>query len=68
MKNEKFSGLISVIQAAKLSGLTTRHIRLLLSQGKIVGFKMGRDWLTTEDAVTDYLTQNHKPGPKPKKS
>jgi hypothetical protein len=48
-----------------MSGLSPRHIRLLLSQGKIIGFKMGRDWFTTEEAVKNYLSQNPKPGPKP---
>lgn len=60
--------LISVKEASIVSGFSTRHIRFLLDKGKIAGLKMGRDWFTTEDAVTDYLSQNSKPGPKPKKS
>jgi excisionase family DNA binding protein len=65
MDHDQFKGLISVNQASKMSGLSPRHIRLLLSQGKIIGFKMGRDWFTTEEAVKNYLSQNPKPGPKP---
>lgn len=57
-------GLISVNSAAKISGLTSRHIRLLLSQGKLWGIKMGRDWFTTEEAIRDYMAQDRKPGPK----
>lgn len=59
--------LISVKEASVISGLSPRHVRLLLSQGKIQGFKMGRDWFTTEEEVQKYLDQDRKPGPKPKK-
>jgi hypothetical protein len=58
--------LITLKKAAKISQLTPRHIRLLMSQEKIWGMKLGRDWFTTEEAIQEYLAQYRKPGPKPK--
>ena len=55
---------ISVKDAADISGLTPRHIRLLLSRGIVWGVKMGRDWFTSEEAIKDYLVQDRRPGPK----
>ncbi len=56
--------LISVRQAADLSGFETSHIRKLLAKGKLDGVKLGRDWWTTSDAVEAYLRTERKPGPK----
>jgi excisionase family DNA binding protein len=60
------SNLISVTEASRRSGLTTGHLRKLLREGQIEGVKIGRNWLTTEEAVQAYLQQEIKPGPKPK--
>jgi len=57
--------LISLSQAAELSGLSPRHLRHLAIQGEIWSRKLGRNWFTTAQAVLDYLAQEHKPGPKP---
>ena len=59
--------LIPLNKAAKLSGLSTSHLRLLVRQKQIWGRKLGRDWFTTEQAVREYLARDHKPGPKPSK-
>jgi hypothetical protein len=59
-----FKKMITVNQAAEISGLTPRHIRLLLSKGTIWGVKMGRDWFTTEGVVREYIAQDRRPGPK----
>jgi len=59
--------LISIKEAAKISGLTPRHMRLLVNKGTIPGQKLGRDWFTTEQAVREYLARDRRPGPKPKK-
>jgi excisionase family DNA binding protein len=64
---ELTSKLISVTEASQISGLTTGHLRKLLREGQIEGVKIGRNWLTTEEAVRDYLKQDIRPGPKPKK-
>jgi excisionase family DNA binding protein len=60
--------LISLAEAAELSGLSQGHLRLLVSRGKIWGTKIGRNWVTTETAVKEYLATERRPGPKPKDS
>ena len=37
--------LVNTQEAAKILGVTTRHLRLLLKRGIIQGQKLGRDWL-----------------------
>lgn len=58
--------LITLADAAELSGLSRSHLRLLVRQGKVWGTKLGRDWLTTEAAVQRYLSTERRPGPKKK--
>jgi excisionase family DNA binding protein len=58
--------LISVTEASRISGLTTSFIRRLLREGKIDGVKIGRNWLTSKEAIREYLKQERRPGPKPK--
>jgi len=55
--------LITLEEAAKLSGLSASHLRRLSRQGEILAMKVGRDWLTTEQAVREYTAREHKPGP-----
>jgi hypothetical protein len=59
--------LISLREASKLSGLSTSHLRLLVSRGDIWGLKLGRNWVTTAQTVREYLAQDRRPGPKPQK-
>ena len=59
--------LISLVQAAELSGLSHSHLRLLVRRGDIWGKRMGRDWFTSTRAVQEYIAHERKPGPKPKK-
>ena len=58
--------LISLSEAAELSGLSPDHVRRLVRQGDLWGVKIGRNWVTTARAVTEYLARERKPGPKPK--
>jgi excisionase family DNA binding protein len=58
------SQLISVTEAHQRTGLSVAWIRRLLQRGEIDGVKVGRNWLTTEQAVRDYLEQDRRPGPK----
>lgn len=64
--NPDLDELISLNQAAKMSGLSPNHLRLLVSKRIIWGKKLGRNWFTTYQAVEDYLKLDRKPGPKPK--
>lgn len=58
--------LIPLRKAAELSGLSSSHLRLLVSRGEIWGKKLGRNWVTTAQAVREYLARDRRPGPKPK--
>ena len=59
--------LISLREAAKLSGLSAGHLRLLVRRGELWGVKLGRNWVTTTQAIEEYMAQDRRPGPKPKK-
>lgn len=56
--------LISVQQASEQSGFDTGHVRRLLIDKKLLGIKVGRDWLTTREAVALYMETDRRPGPK----
>ena len=58
--------LISLQEAAELSGLSTSYLRLLVRQGDIWGAKLGRNWVTTAEAVKEFLATERKRGPKSK--
>ena len=58
--------LISLAEAAKISGFSPRHVRHLVQQGIIWGQKIGRNWVTTEEAVREYKRRGVRPGPKPR--
>ena len=63
-----FEDLISLKEAANYCGLSASHLRLLVRNGEIQGRKIGRNWVTTKQAVDDYLAQGNKRGPKPNKT
>jgi hypothetical protein len=46
--------------------LTPGFIRLLIRDGIIEGVKVGRDWVTTRQAIEAYLKKERRRGPKPK--
>ncbi len=59
--------LISLQEAASLSGLTADHLRRLVREGQLWGKKLGRNWITTEQAVKEYIAHERRPGPKGKR-
>jgi hypothetical protein len=59
--------LISLREAADLSGLSQGHLGLLIRKGELWGKKIGRNWVNTEQAVREYLARENRPGPKPNK-
>lgn len=65
VSNETAIQFVSLAEAADLSGLSHSHLRLLVRQDKIWGIKIGRDWLTTKEAVKAYLATERRPGRKP---
>ena len=56
--------LWSVDTASEYSGFHRNHVRNRLSNGDILGVKLGRDWWTTKEAVDLYLETDRRPGPK----
>jgi hypothetical protein len=57
--------LITLSEAAGISGLSHSHLRLLVRNGDVWGKKVGYFWFTTEKAVREYIARDHRPGPKP---
>ena len=47
--------LISLSEAAARSGLSATHLRHLAERGTIRATKIGRNWVTTAEAVAEYL-------------
>ena len=64
--NNPIEELISLNEASKITGLSSVHLRHLVSSGKIWGRKIGRNWITSKDAIIDYLKQEKRPGRPPK--
>lgn len=64
----KLDDLIPLSKAAELSGLTHDHLRRIVREGELWGTRIGRNWVTTEKAVREYLARDRKPGPKPHKA
>jgi len=56
-----------VTEASRFSGFTPDFIRKLIRKGEIDGVKIGRNFLTTREAVQKYLDKERRPGPKPRK-
>lgn len=67
-KNPGIDQLISLAEAARFCHLSPEHLRRLVRDGDLWGKKIGRNWITTLQALQTYLVQDRKPGPKPKKS
>jgi len=59
--------LITLKQAAELSGLSYSHLRLLARQEKIRAIRLGHEWFTTAKDIDEYLAQGPRPGPKRRK-
>ena len=58
--------LITLSEAAEMSGFTTRHLRYLAENSELWAKKLGRNWFTTTQAVEEYLARERRPGPKSK--
>jgi len=63
----RLDDLISLQEASFMCGLTQPHLALLIRRGILWGKKIGRNWLTTRQAISQYQAIEHKPGPKTKK-
>jgi len=52
---ESFKNVISLNQAAKISGYTQDYLGYLIRTGEMKGVKKGRAWFTTEEDVKNYI-------------
>lgn len=52
--------LISLSEAAAISGLSLKHLGLLARRGKLRAWKIGRNWVTTREAVAEYVRDAFK--------
>jgi len=52
--------LIPLSEAAATSGLSVKHLGLLARRGRLRARKIGRNWVTTSEAVADYLRDSSK--------
>ena len=59
--------LITLQEAAKLSGLAQSHLRLLANNEEIWAKYLGANWFTTEQAIRDYLDRPRQQKPKTSK-
>lgn len=59
--------LMSLQEATLIFGLSQGHLAHLIRTGSLWGIKIGRNWVTTKQAILDYLANQPKPGPKSKK-
>jgi excisionase family DNA binding protein len=60
-KSEK-DGLLTVSQAAKSFGFSGDYFRRLAEKGRLEARKVGRQWLTTSDAVESFLESREERG------
>lgn len=60
--------LITVQDASQIEvngeRLSTRQLQRLIQEGKVAGMKLGRMYITTREAVRDYLHTDRRTGPK----
>ena len=64
MEKEDF---ISLAEAAAISGFTIKHLGLLARRGSLRAKKIGRNWVTTREAVAEYVGDSFKRSKNPYK-
>ena len=56
----RIESLVSISDAAIITSYSPDFIRMLARGGKLQAVKIGRDWMTTRDAILDYLRKQQK--------
>ncbi len=61
--------LITVVDASQIEvngeRLSTRQLQRLIHEKRVAGMKLGRMYITSRQAVQDYLHTDRRTGPKP---
>jgi len=63
--DQALAGFIALSQAAKHCPYSAEYLSLLARKGKLKAFKINRDWVTTPEAVLEYVKRQkrkHRPG------
>lgn len=55
---------LATAQAAQRVGLSRAYIALLLRQGSLEGFKIGRERFVYTDSLNEFIATPRKPGPR----
>lgn len=55
--------IVSAKQASEIIGISEQRVRTLLRSGAIEGHQLGKQWITSRAAVSQYLEQGAKPEP-----
>jgi hypothetical protein len=66
--NPGLNDLIALQEAAQIGRLSADHLRRLVERGDLWGKKIGRNWVTSRQAILNYIAKDRQPGRKPKKS
>ena len=54
--------LISLPEAAELYGFSSQYLRNLVNKGRLKAQKVGDRWITTPQAVEDFIASRQKRG------
>ncbi len=55
---------ITTRQAAEISGYSMKHVRRLITSGKVKGQRFGRDWQISQTSLLAYIHTAEKLGEK----
>jgi len=64
MKPDLDRAYVPTSEAQKMSGFSRSYLGLLLRNGEIDGFRLGREWFIYVDSLNQFLEKPRKPGPK----
>ena len=64
MKPDLDRTYVPTSEAQKMSGFSRSYLGLLLRNGEIDGFRLGREWFLYVDSLNRFLEKPRKPGPK----
>lgn len=59
-KSHKKEIFLTLAEIAPSTPFSTKYLNLLIRQGKLEAFKKGRNWLTSNKAVEDYLVNRQR--------
>jgi excisionase family DNA binding protein len=63
-KNDQpsFNQLMTLVQASAYCGLSASSLRVYANRGRLRAWKVGSEWLTTKEAIDEYLASRDARG------